>query len=72
MADLTSYHRDRYAIHQRVKPKGFAPDPAKCAAGVSVRLRGWTEWQCSRKRGHGPEGAFCRQHARKHEEGKDG
>ena len=26
---------------------------------------GWTPYQCSRKRGYGPDGLYCKQHAPK-------
>ena len=27
----------------------------------------WNSYQCSRKRGHGPDGLYCKQHAKKFE-----
>lgn len=51
-------------------PKGTAEDMARCTATVG----GKSLWgpadarQCQRKRGFGPEGAFCRQHGRVAEE----
>ena len=39
--------------------KGYRPE--RCAAGVSGH-GGWRTYQCSRKRGHGPEQAYCKQH----------
>ena len=35
----------------------------RCVAGAFDRLT-WIWNQCSRKRGHGPNGEFCKQHAR--------
>jgi len=56
MAELTSHHKERYG---RYKTKA---DPNRCAKGVwSSHCAGNTN-QCARKRGHGPEGAFCKQH----------
>lgn len=37
-------------------------DPARCIRYVSET--GWHFYQCSRKRGHGPEGLFCKQHGK--------
>lgn len=28
----------------------------------------WQQGQCARANGHGPEGLYCKQHAKKHEE----
>lgn len=57
--ELTSLHAESYGWTAKAKP-----DPDRCAAGVSD---GWTHAQCARKRGHGPEGAYCKQHAKKRE-----
>lgn len=46
-------------------PKGRAEDPSRCAASVT----GWPSHirhQCSRKRGHGKDGLFCKQHGSKY------
>lgn len=47
-------------------PKGFPEDVACCVE--EVRAAGaWPHYhQCNRKRGHGPGGLYCRQHAKKH------
>ena len=45
-------------------PKGHAPNYERCAADVHT---GWHFNQCSRKRGHGPDGAYCKQHAKRFE-----
>lgn len=37
-----------------------------CAADV-LRYK-WRQSQCSRKPGHGPHGAFCKQHAKRYSE----
>ena len=46
-------------------PKGVPENPAKCVESVyskaDLRCR-----QCSRKRGFGPNGEYCRQHAKRH------
>jgi len=46
-------------------PGGYTEDPTRCIATVGDR----TMWgpaqahQCSRKRGHGPDGLYCKQHS---------
>ena len=45
-------------------PKGEKEDLTCCIAEV----HDWTGWhllQCSRKRGYGPDGLYCKQHAKK-------
>ena len=42
-------------------PRGRAPDFARCCEEVHT-ADGWRTHQCSRKRGHGPDGAYCKQH----------
>lgn len=37
----------------------YAADYSRCCARV---WGGWHESQCSRKNGHGPDGAYCKQH----------
>ena len=44
--------------------KGVPEDKTKCVAEVQD-FTGWHLWQCSRKRGHGPNGEYCKQHAKK-------
>lgn len=42
-------------------PKGYAEDKARCVAKVFSGP--WPiSSQCARKRGHGPQGLFCKQH----------
>lgn len=48
----------------RGNPKGTPEDPARCAAEVHHNI-GFGRWfQCRNKRGHGPGGEYCKQHAR--------
>lgn len=49
-------------------PKGNGYDEHRCAEEVSDD--GWHWHQCSRKLGHGPDGIFCKQHARMREKEK--
>jgi hypothetical protein len=57
---LTSLHKERYG-EWGGNPSGNRPLPDRCAHEV---YDGMTRIfsQCARKRGHGPEGAFCKQH----------
>ncbi len=41
-------------------PKGTLEDGARCIKTVWIR---WHDHQCLRKRGHGPDGLYCKQHA---------
>ena len=52
----------------RPKPRTYGPsylsraeDPARCVAAVRDG-NGWGDRQCSRPRGHGPGGCYCKQH----------
>jgi len=44
--------------------KGVREDKDRCV--VSVHGIGWQDHQCSRMRGHGQDGLFCKQHGKKH------
>jgi hypothetical protein len=47
-------------------PEGDAEDETCCIEEVSTRER-WTRYhQCFRKRGHGENGLYCKQHATQH------
>jgi len=45
-------------------PKGWPEDPKHCIEQVWGEQRGATGHQCQRKRGHGPGGLYCKQHAK--------
>lgn len=62
---LTSYHREKYGNWAGL-PNGRRPDPERCAESV-YPAQSWVSAQCSRKCGYGPEGAFCKQHAKRFE-----
>ena len=47
-------------------PKGIPEDKANCVAEVTD-YSGWHSFQCQRKRGYGPNGEYCKQHAKKFE-----
>lgn len=51
-------------------PKGIKEDPVRCIEEVEDST-GWFFYQCQRKRGFGPKGAYCWQHARKRERHHD-
>ena len=42
-------------------PKGIPEDTTRCIAEV---WDGFLSYQCSRKRGYGPNGEYCKQHAK--------
>ncbi len=44
------------------KPKGTPEDETRCIHKV-WSASAWTSRQCCRKRGHGQDGLFCKQHA---------
>jgi len=45
-------------------PKGVKEDLARCVQNVGD-FTGWHFNQCARKRGYGPDGLYCKQHAKK-------
>ena len=47
-------------------PKGQPEDRARCIEEVWPQDRYWVPYQCQRKRGHGKNGLYCKQHAKKH------
>jgi hypothetical protein len=46
-------------------PKGIPEDKSKCFESVSDGT-GFHFYQCRRKRGHGKDGLYCKQHAKRH------
>lgn len=48
-------------------PKGTAEDTERCIERVWPRFNGMVSSQCSRKRGHGRGGLYCKQHAKRNE-----
>lgn len=49
-------------------PNGMPEDPTCCIKEVVPSDGRWIPYQCSRKRGHGPDGLYCKQHAKQHPE----
>lgn len=43
--------------------RGVLMDITRCVEEVWPQV-GWVPYQCTRLRGHGPDGEFCRQHAK--------
>lgn len=46
-------------------PKGSPEDKTRCIEEIWPSSGGWIPYQCSRKRGHGKKGLYCKQHAKK-------
>jgi hypothetical protein len=44
--------------------RGTPEDKTRCIAAVWGGYRGMFEHQCFRKRGHGKDGLYCKQHAK--------
>lgn len=63
MAEWTksTFHKERYGDWAG-NPSGHKPDFARCADEVWPNDRFPISHQCNRKRGFGPEQAFCKQH----------
>ena len=47
-------------------PKGLPEDETKCVEEI-IDTGGFLFKQCSRKRGHGPKGLYCKQHGKMRE-----
>jgi len=45
-------------------PNGWPEDKSRCVEEV---WSNFLSYQCQRKRGFGPNGEYCKQHAKKHE-----
>ena len=43
--------------------RGSPEDPERCVTAVWPAGM-WHDHQCTRKRGHGPDGLYCKQHAK--------
>lgn len=46
-------------------PRGHAEDKTRCVEEVWPNDRGVIQHQCYRKRGHGPNNEYCKQHAQR-------
>jgi len=64
-----SYPDDGVYCRWGGNPKGVKEDTTRCIEEVWPQDRGtWLPHQCGRRRGHGPDGRFCKQHAKKYRE----
>lgn len=52
---------DRYGTWAG-NPEGHKADPTRCVQSVYPTGRGVISHQCHKKRGHGPDGAYCKTH----------
>lgn len=43
-------------------PAGHKPDLSRCCEAVWSRERWSRQYQCTKPRGYGPDGAYCKQH----------
>lgn len=60
-AEQSALYKPKYGAWAGL-PAGHKPDFTRCCEEVASRER-WTRWsQCNRPRGHGPDGAYCKQH----------
>jgi len=46
------------------QPKGVPEDKTRCIQTVWPQSGSWADYQCRRKRGYGPDGLYCKQHAK--------
>lgn len=58
---MYDYPKEYYGGNSWQKGSKYVPD--KCAAEVYSN-DGWRSYQCSRPKGHGVTGLFCKQHAK--------
>lgn len=62
MIEQSSLYKNKYGAWAGM-PQGHKPDMALCCAEVADNSMRWPHYhQCSKKRGHGPDGAYCKQH----------
>ena len=48
-------------------PQGIKENLTRCAEQVHESGRGIRFYQCTRNRGYGPDGLYCKQHAKKYQ-----
>ena len=54
-------HRPRFYGQWAGNPAGTPEDPRRCIEKINDPNE-WYSHQCKRKRGHGPDGLYCKQH----------
>lgn len=55
--------REPKIYNEKSYSKGIPEDPERCIETVWHEI-GWMLLQCSRKRGYGKDGLYCKQHAK--------
>lgn len=58
---LSSFHEKKYGDWAG-NPVGIKPDPERCCESIWTKERWSRHQQCGRRRGFGPEKAYCKQH----------
>lgn len=59
MIEKSSHYPEYYGLHYQKSP----PDFSRCCESVRQAGSNWPRYnQCVRKRGHGPDEAYCKQH----------
>lgn len=61
MTEKSPLYKDKYGAWAG-DPQGRAPNYMRCCENVYSRERWGRFYQCTRPRGHGPDGAYCKQH----------
>jgi hypothetical protein len=62
MSETTAAYEEKYGAWAGFT-NGHKPDFARCCVEVTDYSTRWPRYhQCSKKRGHGPDGAYCKQH----------
>lgn len=61
MLERSPLYKAKYAAWAGF-PEGNKPDFSRCCEEVWSRERWSRHYQCTRPRGHGPDGAYCKQH----------
>jgi hypothetical protein len=65
-----SYPQNRRYGEWAGNPAGTKEDDKRCREEVWPHGGGWVPYQCLRKRGYGPNGELCKQHAKKYQKGE--
>lgn len=61
MIEKSTLYRKEYGAWAG-DPQGRKPDFNRCCQEIWTRERWSRHMQCSKPRGHGPDGAYCKQH----------
>lgn len=61
MTERSALYKEKYGAWAG-RPNGAPPDYKRCCEPVWSRDTWSREHQCTKKRGHGPDGAYCKQH----------